>query len=303
MKSEYIKSPLNYTGGKYKLLPQILPLFSKEIGIFVDLFCGGGNVGVNVAAERVIYNDSNDKLVGLLRTFGKNNPETIIKKIETLISRYNLSDTLTNGYEFYGCESRKGLANFNKIGYNQLRESFNHFTRRNTNYYYYLFALIIFGFNNQIRFNRKGQYNLPVGKRDFNSNIRRNLTDFVKSLNNQHAEYMSKSFSKFDISILGSNDFVYCDPPYLITTASYNEMGGWTENDEKKLLLFLDRLHEQHVKFALSNVTKHKGKENIVLTEWSKKYCTHYLSFNYNNSSYHGKYTEKKTQEVLITNY
>lgn len=33
-----IQSPLNYTGGKYKLLPQILPLFPKDIDVFVDLF-------------------------------------------------------------------------------------------------------------------------------------------------------------------------------------------------------------------------------------------------------------------------
>ena len=38
-----IQSPLNYTGGKYKLLPQILPLFPKDIDVFVDLFCGGCN--------------------------------------------------------------------------------------------------------------------------------------------------------------------------------------------------------------------------------------------------------------------
>jgi adenine-specific DNA-methyltransferase len=39
--SEYVKSPLNYTGGKYKLLSQILPLFPNEIDTFIDLFGGG----------------------------------------------------------------------------------------------------------------------------------------------------------------------------------------------------------------------------------------------------------------------
>ena len=43
-----IQSPLNYTGGKFKLLPQILPLFPKNINTFVDLFCGGCNVGINI---------------------------------------------------------------------------------------------------------------------------------------------------------------------------------------------------------------------------------------------------------------
>ena len=56
-KEQLIKSPLNYTGGKFKLLPQILPLLPDDIGTFVDLFCGGGNVGVNIRAEKIICND------------------------------------------------------------------------------------------------------------------------------------------------------------------------------------------------------------------------------------------------------
>ena len=55
--SELIKSCLNYTGGKYKLLPQILPLFPEDINTFVDLFCGGCNVAVNVDANRIVCND------------------------------------------------------------------------------------------------------------------------------------------------------------------------------------------------------------------------------------------------------
>lgn len=60
-----ISSPLNYTGDKYKLLPQILPLFSKNIDTFIDLFCGGCNVGLNVKAKKIIYNDNNIKLCNL----------------------------------------------------------------------------------------------------------------------------------------------------------------------------------------------------------------------------------------------
>jgi DNA adenine methylase len=48
-----IKSPLNYIGGKAKILDQILPLFPKSIDNFVDLFAGGCNVGVNVCANKI----------------------------------------------------------------------------------------------------------------------------------------------------------------------------------------------------------------------------------------------------------
>ena len=39
---KYIKSPMNYTGGKYKLLHQIEPLFPENINLFVDLFTEEG---------------------------------------------------------------------------------------------------------------------------------------------------------------------------------------------------------------------------------------------------------------------
>ena len=42
MSNNYIKSPLNYVGGKYKLLNDIIPLFPKGINTFVDVFAGGG---------------------------------------------------------------------------------------------------------------------------------------------------------------------------------------------------------------------------------------------------------------------
>ena len=55
---KYIKSPLNYIGGKYKLLPQLMKYFPTDINTFVDLFSGGFNVGINVKSNKNICNDS-----------------------------------------------------------------------------------------------------------------------------------------------------------------------------------------------------------------------------------------------------
>lgn len=66
-----IKSPLNYTGGKYRLLPQILPLFPQKIDRFIDLFCGGCNVGCNVIANEIIFNDNDARLIKLLKVLQK----------------------------------------------------------------------------------------------------------------------------------------------------------------------------------------------------------------------------------------
>lgn len=133
-----IQSPLNYTGGKYKLLPQILPLFPKDIDVFVDLFCGGCNVGINVDCNRVIYNDLNENLLYLYNTFKNLDKESVLEWIYEIIEKYGLSLVSKNGYDYYGCESSKGLGNYNREGYLKLRADFNQkHANGNFDYYYY----------------------------------------------------------------------------------------------------------------------------------------------------------------------
>ena len=303
MKKGFVKSPLNHTGGKSKLLPQIFPLFPAEISTFVDLFCGGANVGINIRANRVIYNDNNPYLIGLFKVFSKYDYESVRSEIEKIIDRYALSDSTNNGYAYYGCESGAGLGSYNKEPYKKIRKDFNEKRRKDDDYYFLLFTLIIYCFNNQVRFNRKGEFNLPVGKRDFNSSVNKNLREFLVALHAQDCEFLSKDFRELEVGGLSKGDFVYCDPPYLITTASYNESNRWIETDELGLLEYLDELQYNGIRFALSNVTRHKGRTNEILIKWAEKYNTHIVEFNYNNSSYHGKNRDETTEEVLITNY
>ena len=89
----YISSPLNYIGGKARILDQILPKFPVDIDIFVDLFCGGCNVGMNVQAEYVIYNDTSEPLIGLLKCFRRLNTKTIIRRINALIEEFGFTKT------------------------------------------------------------------------------------------------------------------------------------------------------------------------------------------------------------------
>ena len=77
-----IASPLNYTGGKYKLLPQLLPLFPDTVSTFVDLFCGGCNVAINVSAQNYICNDNEKHLIGLLKKIKSDGSKKFSSKIE-----------------------------------------------------------------------------------------------------------------------------------------------------------------------------------------------------------------------------
>lgn len=303
---ELIQSPLNYTGGKFKLLPQILPLFPKNIDIFVDLFCGGANVGINVQSNKTILNDTNDNLTLLFSMF-KNLGDDFLHLVDEIIENYQLSQSSKYGYAYYNCNSNAGLAPYNKDKFLKLRDDFNN--SKDIGYYHYamLYTLILYSFNNQIRFNSRGQFNLPVGKRDYNEKMRLKLQKFIDRLKEKDYKFSNLDFRKFDISTLTSNSFVYVDPPYLITCATYNEQGGWSEKDEKDLLCFLDILHEHNIKFALSNVLRSKGKKNSILTNWvqqnNNKYKVINLTYDYNNSNYQTKNKDAVTEEVLIINY
>ena len=278
MKEKYIKSPLNYVGGKYKLLKEILPLFPDKINTFVDLFGGGFNVGINVNAEHIVYNDLEEHVVELLDYLSNNETEKLLSEIDVLIEKYNLSKE-------------------NAEGFNQLREYYNE--ENNSPIVFY--TMICYAFNYQIRFNQNGKYNMPFGKArsSFNPSLRQKFIEFVEELHSKDITFLSESFETFNIEDLDSNDFVYCDPPYFNSVAAYNEQGGWTEEHEKMLLILLDSLNDKGVKFALSNNLKY---ENPLLDKWKDKYRVHYLNGDYSNCNYH-KIDRSKDVEVLITNY
>ena len=94
------------------------------------------------------------------------------------------------------------------------------------------------------------------------------------------------------------DDFVYLDPPYLITASEYTKF--WNQKFESDLLSMIDDLNKKGVKFALSNVTHYNGNKNDLLIKWMNKYKVHNIKSNY--ISYHNN-KKKKIQEVLITNY
>lgn len=301
-----IQSPLNYTGGKYKLLPQILPLFPRQIDGFIDLFCGGCNVGINVKANHYVYNDCCEPLIKLYKTMKHTGSELFIHRLNELIEKYNLSDVKAHSYDYYNCNSAEGLGAYNRENYYRLRADFNNLKKNDDEYYIMLYVLIIYAFNNQIRFNRRGEFNLPPGKRDFNQKMYDKLVAFLNVLHSQQAEFIHNDFRKIDIGSFNTNDFVYADPPYLITCAAYNEQGGWTKDDERDLLKMLDALTEHNIKFALSNVLESKGKENAILREWVEarpQYKMIDLKYSYNNANYHRQNKENKTREILVINY
>lgn len=280
---KYIKSPMNYIGGKYKLLPQILPYFPKNINRFIDLFAGACNVAINVDANSLICNDINSKVIELFKTLKKEKLEDILEQIEGRIEEYNLSKN-----------NEEGFLNFRDF-YNKTRNPID------------LYTLTCFSFNYQFRFNNNLEYNNPFGRNRsrFSEKMKSNLILFVNKLKNIDIEFTNFDFRNFNIDQLNKDDFVYCDPPYFITTGMYNDgnrgFKDWKYKEEYNLYEYLDKINLHNIKFALSNVIEHKGKTNKILLEWSQKYKIINLTYDYSNSSYNTKKGESR--EVLVINY
>ena len=260
---KYIKSPMNYTGGKYKLLHQIEPLFPENINLFVDLFTGGGNIAANVKANKIVANDCEENIIGIYKTFQKyDNVDELIAQIEEIIKTYGLTIDNTEAYNKF------------RNDYNNLKTSQGNYPLPISSYNMdiLLYVLICYSFNHQYRFNSKGEFNMPFGKErsQWNENMKNNLINFHRQIKEKDIVFLNKDFRQLKVDKLGINDFVYCDPPYLITCATYNEKDGWNQECEEDLLNLLDELNTKKIKFALSNVLYSKGKTNDLLIEWSK---------------------------------
>lgn len=113
------------------------------------------------------------------------------------------------------------------------------------------------------------------------------------------------NFKEFHLDFMQQGDFLYADPPYLISCGSYNDgkrgFEGWNADDDLLLFEKLDNLNQRGISFALSNVIRHKGQENAQLIDWANNYHIHYLNADYSNSNYQA--TTSETIEVLVTNY
>ena len=295
------RSPLFYVGDKYKLMPEIKKYLPSYINTYVEPFVGGGSSFLNVHAKKYLVNDIDQNIINIHQMLfdNSNNKDLFFKKIFNEINKYGLSCSY-NGHlvpeEMKIKYKKTYYAKYNKDNYIKIRDDFN----KNKKDILKLYILLIYGFNHMTRFNSRGDFNLPVGNVDFNSNVYNSLNyyfDYIKSID---IKYHSMDYKQFINSLdLKQSDYVLLDPPYLISQSEYNKL--WTENDEKELYKLLDDLNEKGIRFGITNLVYHKGKTNNIFYEWSKKYHVHELSSNY--ISFNDNTIKNNSKEVFVTNY
>ena len=308
---ELVKSPLNYTGNKYRIIPQIREFFPKKINVMVDMFCGGATVGLNIPCNKVYFVDNNERVINLLKYLAKEPINDLLSEIDSVIEAYGLSNSHKYGYKKYreqcGDNSdNNGLKDYNKESYYKLRKDYNMLSDKNSKEANkLLYVLMVYAFNNDIRFNSEGNFNLPIGKTDFNKMNYQKLIDYSKRVNEINAEFVCAGFDSNEVKkITKEADFIYMDPPYLIGDAVYNMT--WTNNEEYKLLDYIDSLRKLNKNFALSNVIEKVGKYNEPLSYWcyknEKSIEIHDINYHYRSASYNKINRDAKEREVLITN-
>ena len=289
-------SPINYQGNKSRICENIVKLIPQNIDCIHEIFCGSAIVSLVSNISKVYLNDKDVHILELLKYFQDNSAEDIIKRADNIIKNYGLTNTFYEGRSAYPEKKHEGLSIFNRDPYNKLKNDYNKDKDINK-----LFVLLIFGFNHYLRFNSKGEFNVPVGKTDFVELLRKRTKDYSLAIQSKLIEITNLDFRDSSLyKDMGINDLYYFDPPYLITSAPYNNF--WSEKDELDLLHILDTLNMNGQKFMLSNVIESNGKENKILKEWMKKYNVHYIKRQYLNSSYHKKNLSDAI-EVVITNY
>lgn len=295
------RSPLFYVGDKYKLITEIKTHFPDNIGRLIEPFVGGGSVFMNVDANEFLLNDIDSFVIAIHKMLCSyvDREEEFFKEFFDIVKKYNLSLSYkenTVPKELKESFPKTYFAKYNKEAYSRLRDDFNKGGKQDI---MQLYALLIYGFNRMLRFNKKGDFNLPVGNVDFNQNTYNAIEDYFTLLKEKNVVWHNEDFRVFLNNIdYREDDLIYLDPPYLITFSEYNKL--WNEETERALLNLLDDLNKRNIKFAISNVTHYKGKVNNLFLDWSKHYNSspiksNYISFNDN--------TVKNFNEVLVTNF
>lgn len=283
-KSTFVNPPFNYTGSKYKLLPQILHEFDYSKNLMVDLFTGGGSVMYNCMDkfEMIIANDIIRSLMEV-HYMMLTHPKYLIK------------------YTKYACSLIK-----DQYTYNKARQKFNDDKCHPA----LLWALMLTCNSNMIRFNSKMKFNQTYGRRNWNESTDRKVFELLEYLKRQkkNIKCISREFSEVpiqwrelkEITELDTRKaFYYIDPPYSNTHAGYNCF--WTEKHEKDLYEYILKLDAYGHTFCLSGVLHHDNKDSMLLSNLIKlRFNVVELEMDYN------KVQNKKrgsVPEVLIKNF
>lgn len=240
--------PIKSQGIKTKLVPWISGIVPHPLGDrWVEPFMGTGVVAFNLAPRRALLCDTNPHLIAFYQAIadGEVTPDTVRGYLEKEGAR---------------------LLDKGQSHYNDIRERFNR-SHRPLDFLFLNRA----GFNGMIRFNRKGEFNVPFCHkpqrfaRAYITKITNQVSHVSKLLGNREFVFKCQGFES-TLSEIDAEDFIYCDPPYIDRHVDY--YNGWDSEHEKRLF---DLLSAAPGRFILSTWHHNDYRVNEYIESlWSK---------------------------------
>lgn len=280
-KKIFTRPAFNHLGNKYRIIDDLIKYFpNKNIENFVDVFAGSGIVSISYAYAKQIYlNEYDKKLFQVLQLLLDCNKFVLLENIKSIIKEYGLPINKVVDY---------------KTQYNKLKNDYNYGVNID-NKIFMLFVLVLYGFNQQIRFNNDNKFNVPAGKFCWNEYQEQKILNYLNVYQKRNVFLYNDDFEDFvnDIckNVKLKKTLFYFDPPYLLTNATYNNM--WSEEEEDRLLNLLQKLINKNIKFCLSNQLISQGKINWKLLSFIKnnvnKINLFKINVTYKNSNYQRK--------------
>lgn len=221
---------LKWAGGKGRLLPQLLPHLSKGKRL-IEPFVGAGAVFLAANYDQYVINDANADLVATWVSL-QARPREFIERAKSFF-----------------VESNRCQHAYQRIR-NEFNESLDRFERAVRLPY-----LNRFGFNGLFRVNRKGEFNVPYGSPA-------SLPHFDIQRYEAAADKLTRCLVinggfAGAIELAGVGDIVYCDPPYLASSAGESftnyTAAGFSMADHVQLLECSLQAVSRGAKVVISN--------------------------------------------------
>lgn len=297
---------LGYSGAKDKFLSQIARFLPQKINTLFDLFGGSFSLGININADKIIYNEDDTNVFSIVKGMSEGTPGDNVQKVLKSEEKYDLGKVDTKGKTE---DELKEAQAEHKLKHKKLQASYASNPIKKWEDFY---LGVIHSWAGRISYDTKEVFNSRTTDiyHYFNQSLQKKVSKYSEKLINmgKKVEYNNLSYEAYKDIYYEDNDVVYLDPPYSLTNTDYVRKWNKEKGDEK-LFEFIDHIAAKGVKFAMSNVFEMDGRTNDALKEWAKKYKVYYLDITYTQSD-KSKVIDPKTGnkafptvEVLITNY
>ena len=246
-KSKVLVPPIKCQGIKTKIVPFIKEnVVRDENGTWIEPFVGTGVVVFNIAPQNALLCDKNQYVIALYQ--GIQDGTITSKQVREFL-------------EYHG----KILEQQGATYYKKMRDDFN----ENGDPLYFLF-LNRADFNGMIRFNRKGEFNVPFCQKPnrfskaYITKICNQIDNVAKVMQGKNWVFKCCSWQEAFIDAK-KNDYIYLDPPYIGRDISY--VGEWPESEAIQLAEYA---HSTPANVCLSMWKENEFRRNEHLFEyWS----------------------------------